>query len=67
MSRQRKIIPTKDIFLAGQLHGLVMMVNPAALEEYLANEAERDGFRYGEICRSVIAFAKAVQAVQKQP
>jgi hypothetical protein len=38
-----------------------MLVNPSALEEYLTNEAERDGFRYSETCRSVIAFAKAVQ------
>jgi hypothetical protein len=61
MARQRKIQPTRDIFLAGQLTGLAMLINPTALEEYLANEAERDGFRYSETCRSVIEFAKSVQ------
>lgn len=60
----RRKIPIKEIYLCGQLAGMVRELDIAELEKYL--DSNPPNFNYTHWCRAAVAFAKAVTTTNNQ-
>jgi hypothetical protein len=61
----RKQAPIKDIFLAGEMHGLARRIDADALEKYLENAPS--WFAFTDQCRAVIQFCRGLDNPKQRP